>query len=133
MIKLAAVVGLAVVASLLLATGIEPSQLIGKWSGRIERPGMDEGRRMAQVGTAEFSTDHKFGCHFEDPERQPLYEEGTWKLKDGRLSITTERANGKKIKPQQRAVEISQTPLEMRLPVKSGAWFLVLRPEATPR
>ena len=128
MVKLAVVAGLAAVAGLLLVTDIDASRLIGTWSGRIERPGLDGGRRMAQVGTAEFSADHKFVCHFETPEQQPLSERGTWKLREGRLSITTDLANGKKIKPRVKPVEISQQPLEMRLPVKSGAWFLVLRP-----
>ena len=126
--RLIVVMALAAFASLMHAADIEPSQLIGKWTGRIERPGLGGGRRMAQIGTAEFLVDHVFVCHFASPEQQPLSERGTWSLQKGRLSITTDEANGKKIKPKARLVEISHQPLEMRLPVKSGAWFLVLRP-----
>jgi hypothetical protein len=122
--------GVVAVASLLVAADFEPAQLVGKWSGRIERPGVEAGRRMAQIGTAEFTADNKFVARFEDPDQKPLSEQGTWKLEEGRLSITTDHANGKKIKPKVNPVEISPEPLEMRLPVKSGAWFLVLRPVA---
>ena len=41
MVKLAVVAGLAAVAGLLLAADIDESRLIGTWSGRIERPGLD--------------------------------------------------------------------------------------------
>lgn len=110
------------------AADIDAAHLTGHWSGRIERPGVESGRRMAQIGTAEFSADHKFVCHFETPDQEPLFEQGTWALQNGHLSITTDEANGKKVKPLVKKVEIGQQPLEMRLPVKSGAWFLVLRP-----
>ena len=112
---------------------IEQSQLLGRWAGRIERPGVEAGRRMAQTGTAEFVAGHKFVCNFENPEQEALSEQGTWSLKNGQLFVTTAEANGKKTKPVARPVEISHQPLEMRLPVESGAWFLVLRPVQTPQ
>ncbi len=125
------VAALAVVASLAHAADIHQSQLVGKWVGRIERPGVGEGRRMAQIGTAEFLIGHRFVCHFASPEQRPLTEQGTWSLQKGRLSITTNEVNGKAIKRKARLVDISHEPIEMRLPVKSGAWFLVIRPVAT--
>jgi hypothetical protein len=129
--KLIVVMALAAVASLAHATDINQSQLIGKWTGRIERPGLGGGRRMAQIGTAEFLLEHRFVCRFASPDQQPLTEQGTWSLLKGQLSITTDDANGKKVKRKARVVPISHQPLEMRLPVKSGAWFLVLRPNQT--
>lgn len=128
MIKFLAATVLATVAGLLFSAGIRESQLVGKWSGRIERPGVEAGRRMAQIGTAEFLPGHRFVCQFADPDQRPLTEQGTWSLNKGRLSITADTANGKKITPEVRRVEMSQPLPEMRLPVKSGAWFLVLRP-----
>ncbi len=119
---------LAAVASLLHTADINQSQLIGKWTGRIERPGLGGGRRMAQIGTADFLVEHRFVCHFASPEQQPLSEQGTWSLRERQLFITTDEANGKKIQRKARRVEISHEPLEMRPPVKSGVWFLELRP-----
>lgn len=122
---------LAAVASLMHAPDIEQSQLIGKWTGRIERPGLGGGRRMTQIGTAEFLVDHRFVCHFASPDQQPLSELGRWRLRTGRLFVNTDEANGKKVKRRARLVEISHQPLETRLPIRSGAWFLVLRPIQT--
>lgn len=128
LVVLAALTALSCVAP---AADVEQSQLVGNWSGRIERPGVESGRRMAQLGTAEFGADHKFVCHFANPEQEPRTEQGTWNLQKGRLFITTGETNGTKVNTEARLVEFSPQPLEMRLPVNAGAWVLVLRPVET--
>lgn len=62
------------------------------------------------------------------PDQRPLTEQGTWGLNGRRHSINTATANGKKVTPKAGWVETSHQPLGIRLPVKSGAWFLVVPP-----